>query len=106
MIFRAVKPKYSLFEFKKEESRVRLENDRHNVLDWLLLPNRSDKGESDLQYTHYEIEATLISNIFETGQNFRKIKQSTGVFFKKIEKISNNSNTYKQQWKALSNNDR
>ena len=48
-------------------------------------------------YTHYEIEATLISNIFETGQNFRKIKQSTGVFFKKIEKISNNSNTYKQQ---------
>ena len=26
-------------------------------------------------YTHYEIEATLISNIFETGQNFRKIKQ-------------------------------
>ena len=57
------------------------------------------------KYTHYEIEATLISNIFETGQNFRKIKQSTGVFFKKIEKISNNSNTSKQQWKALSNND-
>ena len=49
------------------------------------------------QYTHYEIEATLISNNFETGQNFRKIKQSTGVFLKKIEKISNNSNTYKQQ---------
>ena len=49
------------------------------------------------KYTHYEIEATLISNIFETGQNFRKIKQSTGVFFKKIEKISNNSNTSKQQ---------
>ena len=49
------------------------------------------------KYTHYEIEATLISNIFETGQNFRKIKQSTGVFFKKIEKISNNTNTYKQQ---------
>ena len=48
-------------------------------------------------YTHYEIEATLISNIFETGQNFRKIKQLTGVFFKKIEKINNNSNTSKQQ---------
>ena len=41
-------------------------------------------------YTHYQIEATLISNIFETGQNLRKIKQSRGVFFKKIEKISNN----------------
>ena len=46
---------------------------------------------TNIQYTHYEIEATLISNIFETGQNFRKIKQSTGVFLKKIEKISNNS---------------
>ena len=42
------------------------------------------------KYTHYQIEATLISNIFETGQNLRKIKQSRGVFFKKIEKISNN----------------
>ena len=56
----------------------------------------------DFTYTHYEIEATLISNIFEMGQNFRKIKQSMGVFFKKIEKISNNSNTSKQRSKALS----
>ena len=30
----------------------------------------------DFTYTHYEIEAMLISNIFEMGQNFRKIKQS------------------------------
>ena len=49
-----------------------------------------------MHYTQYLIQAPLISNTFETGQNLRKIKQSRGVFFKKIEKISNN----------LGNNDR
>ena len=57
-------------------------------------------------YTQSLIQAPHISNTFETGQNLGKIKQSTGVFKKKIEKISNNSNTSKQRWKALSNNDR
>ena len=64
---------------------------------WQKCPEGVRGLDNESKYTHYEIEATLISNIFETGQNFRKIKQSTGVFFKKIEKISNNSNTYKQQ---------
>ena len=48
-------------------------------------------------YTQSLIQAPHISNTFETGQNLGKIKQSTGVFKKKIEKISNNSNTSKQR---------
>ena len=32
------------------------------------------------KYTQYLIQAPLISNTFETGQNLGKIKQSTGVF--------------------------
>ena len=31
-------------------------------------------------YTQYLIQAPLISNTFETGQNLGKIKQSTGAF--------------------------
>ena len=50
-----------------------------------------------LTYTQSLIQAPHISNTFETGQNLGKIKQSTGVFKKKIEKISNNSNTSKQR---------
>ena len=49
------------------------------------------------KYTQSLIQAPHISNTFETGQNLGKIKQSTGVFKKKIEKISNNSNTSKQR---------
>ena len=49
------------------------------------------------RYTQSLIQAPHISNTFETGQNLGKIKQSTGVFKKKIEKISNNSNTSKQR---------
>ena len=52
---------------------------------------------SDILYTQSLIQAPHISNTFETGQNLGKIKQSTGVFKKKIEKISNNSNTSKQR---------
>ena len=53
--------------------------------------------ESLVLYTQSLIQAPHISNTFETGQNLGKIKQSTGVFKKKIEKISNNSNTSKQR---------
>ena len=51
----------------------------------------------NIAYTQSLIQAPHISNTFETGQNLGKIKQSTGVFKKKIEKISNNSNTSKQR---------
>ena len=54
-------------------------------------------GAKHGEYTQSLIQAPHISNTFETGQNLGKIKQSTGVFKKKIEKISNNSNTSKQR---------
>ena len=37
-------------------------------------------------YTQSLIQAPHISNTFETGQNLGKIKQSTGVFKKKLKK--------------------
>ena len=66
----------------------------------ILTRNLSLQLVSDIDntvYTQSLIQAPHISNTFETGQNLGKIKQSTGVFKKKIEKISNNSNTSKQR---------
>ena len=64
----------------------------------ILIIETIKKHEEDVRsYTQSLIQAPHISNTFETGQNLGKIKQSTGVFKKKIEKISNNSNTSKQR---------
>ena len=60
-------------------------------------PSRNLTPAAKQVYTQSLIQAPHISNTFETGQNLGKIKQSTGVFKKKIEKISNNSNTSKQR---------
>ena len=67
----------------------------HVKIPTFLQKTRNKK--SNVTYTQSLIQAPHISNTFETGQNLGKIKQLTGVFKKKIEKISNNSNTSKQR---------
>ena len=70
-------------------------NHRDNL--FLRMRGGSTDNSTFVVYTQSLIQAPHISNTFETGQNLGKIKQSTGVFKKKIEKINNNSNTSKQR---------